>query len=255
MTVALKNLSLSRPLAAIDLESTGLDPANDRIVEIAVLTLAPGRAAEMFHTRVNPGRPIPSPATAVHGLADTDVAGAPRFPEIATDLTHRLGGCDLAGFGIGGFDLPLLTAEFARAGVSLPLAGRAVLDALSVFRRREPRSLSAAVAFYLGREHAGAHRATQDVGAALEVLDEQVRRYGLPAVPAVLHAAIVEVDVAGKFRRTDAGVTFAFGKYAGRTLDDVAASDPGYLEWMLGKSFLDDVHALVRGALARAGGR
>jgi DNA polymerase-3 subunit epsilon len=252
VTAALKNLTLSRRLAAFDLESTGVDPATDRIVEVAVLTLSPVGPASLFHSRVNPGRPIPAAATAVHRIADADVAGAPRFREIAAELARRLDGCDLAGFGIGGFDLPLLAAEFARSGVPFHMAGRAVLDALAVFRRWEPRSLSAAVAFYLGREHAGAHSATQDVGAAVEVLDEQVRRYGLPVTPDSLHAAIVEVDVAGKFRRADGGPAFAFGKYAGRLLGDVAASDPGYLKWILGRAFLPDVHALVRAALAAA---
>ena len=249
---ALKSLSLARPLAVLDLESTGLDPAADRVVEIAVLMLSPGAPGRMFHTRVNPGRSIPAAAAAVHGITDADAAGAPRFGEIAAGLAHRLDGCDLAGFGIGGFDLPLLAAEFARAGIPFRLTGRAVLDALGVFRSHEPRDLSAAVRLYLGRDHVGAHSAAADTLAAAEILDEQVRRYGLPATPAALHAAIVEVDVGGKFRRGDAGVMFAFGKYAGRPLADVAAADPGYLEWVLGKPFLDDVHALVRGALAAA---
>jgi DNA polymerase-3 subunit epsilon len=255
VTVSLRHLSLARPLAVLDLESTGVDPACDRIVEVAVLTLSPGGPGALFHTRVNPGRPIPAAATAVHGIGDADVTAAPPFRAVATDLAAQLDGCDLAGFGITGFDLPLLAAEFARAGVLFRLADRAVLDALRVYRQHEPRDLSAAVRYFLGREHAGAHSAIRDVIAAIEVLDAQVGRYGLPAAPGSLHATVAEVDVAGRFRRTDAGVAFAFGKYAGRTLDDVAASDPGYLEWMLCKPFLDDVHALVRSALARAGGR
>ena len=167
---------------------------------------------------------------------------------VAAGLARRLDGCDLAGFGISGFDLPLLAAEFARAGIPFRLTGRAVLDALGVFQSHEPRDLSAAVRFYLGRDHAGAHSAAADtLAAAAEILDEQVRRYGLPVTPAALHAALVEVDVAGKFRRADGGVAFAFGKYAGRPLADVAAADPGDLEWVLARPFLDDVHALVRG--------
>jgi DNA polymerase-3 subunit epsilon len=249
MTMELKHLTLSRPLVVLDLESTGLNPSNDRIVEIALVVLSPGSPFRFFHSLVNPARSIPSLATAIHGIADADVADAPRFKTIAADLAHRLNGCDLAGFGLSSFDLPLLSAEFARAGISFPLAGRAILDALQVYRRHEPRSLAAAVAFYLARDHTGAHSALADAHAAIEVLDKQVGMYALPPTPNELHAKLVEVDIAAKFRRTDAGVVFGFGKYAGRLLDEIARADPYYLEWVLKQPFLDDVHALVRAAL------
>lgn len=248
-----RHLSLARPLAVIDLESTGTDPATDRIVEVAVLTVRPDGTEESFESRVNPVRPIPAAATAVHGIGDADVRDAPTFAALAPELARLLAGCDLAGFGIAGFDLPLLCAEFARAGAAFALAGRAVLDALAVYRRYEARTLSAAVAFYLGRSHAGAHAAGADARAAAEVLDAQVGRYGLPAAPPALHAALADVDIAGKFRRGDGGaVLVAFGKHAGRTLADVARTDPDYLAWVLTRPFLADVHDLVRAALAAA---
>lgn len=248
----LRHLTLDRPLAVIDLESTGTDPATDRVVEVAVLTVAPDGTEELFATRVNPGRPIPAAATAVHDIGDVDVRDAPAFAALA----RRLAVCDLAGFGIAGFDLPLLVAEFARAGVPFSLAGRAVLDALAVYRRHETRTLSAAVAFYLGRDHADAHAAGADAVAAAAVLDAQVARYGLPAAPADLHAVLVEVDVAGKFRRGPGGaVVFAFGKHAGRPLADVARTDADYLGWMLTRPFLADVHDRVRAALDTVYGR
>ena len=254
MTLPFRHLSLDRPLAVIDLESTGPDPAADRIVEVAVLTLTPDGREDPFATRVNPLRPIPAAATAVHGLGDADVREAPTFAELAPTLLDRLAGCDLAGFGLAGFDLPLLVAECGRAGVPFPLAGRAVLDALTVYRRHESRTLSAAVAFYLGRTHPDAHAAAADARAAAEVLDAQVGRYALPSTPAALHGHLVEVDVAGKFRlASDGAVVFGFGKHAGRPLADVARTHPDYLTWMLTRPFLADVHELVRVALtARA---
>ncbi len=256
MTIDLKHLDLTRPLCVVDLETTGTDPAADRVVEVAVLTLAPGGAADLFHSRVNPGRQIPPVATAVHGIGDADVRDAPAFAALAPALARRLAGSDLAGFGIAGFDLPLLVNEFARAGVAFSVTGRAVLDALAVYRRHEARTLSAAVAFYLGRDHADAHAAGADAVAAAAVLDAQVARYGLPAAPADLHAALVELDVAGKFRRGPGGaVVFAFGKHAGRPLADVARTDADYLGWMLTRPFLADVHDLVRAALVAARGR
>ncbi|QDU19741.1 3'-5' exonuclease [Urbifossiella limnaea] len=252
----LRHLTLDRPLAVIDLESTGTDPATDRVVEVAVLTVAPDGTDELFATRVNPGRPIPAAASAVHGIGDADVRDAPAFAALAPVLARRLAESDLAGFGIAGFDLPLLVNEFARAGVAFSLAGRAILDALAVYRRHEARTLSAAVAFYLGRDHADAHAAGADAVAAAAVLDAQVARYGLPAAPADLHAVLVEVDVAGKFRRGPGGaVVFAFGKHAGRPLADVARTDADYLGWMLTRPFLVDAHDLVRAALAAVHGR
>lgn len=247
----LAHLVLDRPLAVVDLESTGVDPAADRIVEVAVLTLLPGGKEELFHRRVRPGVPIPAAATAVHGIADADVAAAPPFAAIAPEVFAALHGCDLAGFGIASFDLPLLAAEFARVRLPFRVAGRRVVDALAVYRRFHPRTLASAVREYLGRDHGDAHSAAADARAAAEVLDRQVGRHALPPTPAELHASLVEVDVAGRFRRDDAGrVAFAFGKHVGRPLAEVAARDASYLKWILGRAFLDDVHDLVRRALA-----
>ncbi len=250
VTVELQNLVLTRPLCVIDLESTGTNVREDRVVEVAVLSARPDQSISSYVRRVNPGRPIPSAATAVHGIRDADVANSPTFATVAPELFALLDGRDLAGFGVVGFDLPLLVAEFARAGLVLPVAGRAVIDALAVFRRREPRDLTAAVRHYLGEDRCGAHTALADATNALAVLDAQVLRYGLPRSPAELHAALVDVDVGGAFRRgPDGEVVLAFGKYRGRPLAGVAAEDPGYLRWVLRQPFLDDAHALVRAAL------
>ena len=251
MTVQLRHLTLTRPLAAIDVESTGVDTSRDRVVEVAAVKFTPGGPSEVYRRLVNPGVPIPAAATAVHGVTDADVAAAPPFVAIAHDLRRFLEGCDLAGFGVASFDLPLLAAEFARAGVRFAVAGRGVLDALDLYRRFEPRDLAHAVRLYVGREHDGAHAALADALAAVEVLDRQVGRYGLPAGVAALHAALVEVDVGRRFRRDAGGhVAFGFGKHRGRRLADVARTDAGYLRWMLGQSFLDDAQGLVRRALA-----
>lgn len=251
MSVSMSHLVLDRPLAVLDLETTGVDPAADRIVEVAVLTLLPGGKQELFHRRVNPGVPIPLAATAVHNITDANVAGAPTFREVAPELFAALHGSDLAGFGIASFDLPLLAVEFARCGLPFRVAGRRVVDVLALYLRLRPRDLAGAVREYLGRDHADAHSAAADVRAAAEVLDAQVGRHALPPTPAELHAALVEVDVAGRFRLDAAGqVAFAFGKYSGQRLAGVAGRDPGYLRWMLGRPFLDDTCDVVRRALA-----
>ena len=151
----LKNIALERPLAVIDLETTGIDPKCDRIIEVSVLKLAPGGEPDHRTRRVNPGVPIPPEATAVHGITDDDVADMPTFRAIAPGLARYLDGCDLAGFNVLGFDLRLLVAEYNRVGMTFPVAGRRVVDACRIFHRREPRDLTAAYRFYCGREHEG----------------------------------------------------------------------------------------------------
>ena len=247
----LRGLRLELPLAVLDLEATGVDVVTDRVVEVAVVRVCPDGGQVVFHRRVDPGVPIPPAATAVHGLADQDVAGCPPFAAVAGELLDVLAGADLAGFGIARFDLPLLAAEFGRAGLDFPLDGRAVVDALTVFHRHEPRDLAAAVKLYCDRQHAGAHSALTDARAALDVLDAQVARYGLPPTPAELHAALVEVDVGGRLRKDLARrVVLGFGKHAGRPLADVARTDPSYLTWLLAKvPLLDDARQRIRRAV------
>ena len=144
----LKNIALDRPLAVIDLETTGTDPKCDRIVEVSVLKLTTGGEPDHRTRRVNPGVPIPPEATAVHGITDDDVADMPTFRAIAPGLARHLDGCDLAGFNVLNFDLRLLVAEYNRAGMTFPVAGRRVVDACNIYHRREPRDLTAAYRFY-----------------------------------------------------------------------------------------------------------
>jgi DNA polymerase-3 subunit epsilon len=210
-----------------------------------------GARPSLLHTFVNPGRPIPPAATLIHGITEAHVADQPPFRQIARKVYQFLKGCDLAGFNITGFDLTLLVAALARVNCRLRLRGRSVVDVLDIYRRMEPHDLTSAVRYYLGREHADGHSARADVLATAQVLDAQIGHYGLPRTAAGLHAHLVEVDVARRFRRDNLGqIAFNFGKYVGRSLTEVATTDPGYLEWMLCQPFLEDVHILVRSALS-----
>ena len=247
-----ENLTLARPLAVLDVETTGRDPAADRLVEVAAVKFVPGREPETFHARLNPGVPIPPGATAVHGIADADVAGCPAFGNVAGDLRRFLAGADLAGFNVKRFDLPFLFAEFRRCGEELDLTGAAVLDALQVYFDKEPRDLAAAVRLYCGRGHEDAHSALADALAAAAVLDGQLARYAdLPRTVPELHRAYCPVDLAGKFRLEGGRVAFAFGKHSGRLVAEVAAEDPGYLRWLLGRDFPADARRIAREALRR----
>jgi DNA polymerase-3 subunit epsilon len=248
-------LRLTRPIVWLDLETTGLVLQKDRIVEISAIKEWPDGRAEERMRRVNPGMPIPPQATAVHGITDDDVRGEPPFERLAKGFAQFLEDADLGGFGISRFDLPLLLAEFRRAGAAFSLEGRAVLDAQVIFHRREPRDLSAACRFYLGRDLAGAHDSAVDAAAARDVLQAQLERYpDLPADPAALSAALRDaawVDAEGKLILVGSEVVVNFGSRRGRSLRELAAAEPDYLQWILDRDFSPEVMAQVRKALGR----
>ncbi len=251
-----KNLTLERPLAVFDLETTGTDVKVDRVVEISVLKIFPDGRREHRTRRINPTVPIPAEATAVHKITNADVADCPTFRQIANALLAFLDGCDLCGFNIKRFDLRLLCGEFVRAGLSMSLDRRAILDPLEIFHTFERRDLSAAVRFYCGHELENAHEAAADVLATVEILDAQVARYGeLPKNVAGLHQHFRDpsaLDSDGFFTKVEGQVRFVKGKYRGQPLDFIAQTKSDYLEWMLGADIFDDTKRVVREALGRA---
>src|SRR5262245_38494882 len=191
-----KHLRLRRPLTFLDVETTGVDPRRDRIIEIALMQFAPGIEPRTLEWRFNPERPIPPAASAVHGIRDEHVAGCPNFAARVKRIASFLNDSDLAGFGVARFDLPFLVAEFERAGWTFPLHGRKVIDALTLFHRLDPRNLAAAVLRYCGREHAHAHRAGHDVLASVAVLDAILGQHkDLPRAVEELHDYLIEADV------------------------------------------------------------
>ncbi len=250
---------LDRPLVFFDLETTGLNLKSDRIVELAVIRLSPqGDVLERVR-RFNPGIPIPPEATAVHGITDADVADEAPFCARARSLEELLADCDLAGFNIRRFDVQMLQAEFRRCGVRLDLEGRRIVDMQTIFHHEEPRDLSAAARYYLGREHDEAHSALGDIRTSTAVLGAQLARYPhLPRDLDGLHAyceahAPIRTEVDRWFTGGEERRVFRRGKHRGRTLEEVARAEPDYLQWMLGADDMDeDVLAIVREALEGA---
>jgi DNA polymerase-3 subunit epsilon len=258
----MNHLALIRPLAVFDLETTGTDVKTDRIVEISILKIPPAgtrRDRQHLTRRVNPGRPIPVEASVVHGITDADVANSPPFAAIAGELLTFLDGADLCGFNIKRFDLQMLYNEVNRAGLTLAVEGRAIIDAMEIFHTYEPRDLSAAVRFYCGREHQRSHSAGGDVLATAEILDAMLERYtDLPRDVAGLHLRFRDpaaVDSNGFFVRVAGELRFAKGKHRGQPLDAVASASPDYLDWMLRETLFDDTKELVRQALSRSRAR
>ncbi len=246
-------LRLTRPMVSFDLETTGLDIASDRIVEICCVKLHIDGRREVRTQRLNPGRPIAPQATAVHGITDADVAGSPRFEQAAADLHAFFVGCDLTGFNIEHFDLPLLTNEFGRAGRTFPAPDTKVIDSFRIFTMREPRDLSAALRFYCNRELTAAHHAEADALAAADVLLAQVDRYSdLPSGVEGLHAVCRPpdwLDGQGKIVWVDDEATISFGKNKGKSLRLLVENDPSYLQWICRGNFAPDTIEIVRAAL------
>ncbi len=250
-------MKLDRPLCVFDLEATGVDPNQDRIVDVCVLRFEPGGAETVLSTLVDPGAPIPAEATAIHHIDDGMVRGQPTLKDLAPRLLEIFEGADLSGFNAARYDIPLMTAELKRAGYDWPLEGRRIVDSFTIFQRKERRDLAAAYKFYCGKEISGAHRAEADVRATAEVLWAQVERYpDLPKDAAGLAAFCAQidpgrVDADGKFVWRGGQAAFGFGgKHKGKLLRDVAREDPGYLDWMANKgNFSPAVAALVRDAL------
>lgn len=178
-----KLLPLDRPLVVFDLETTGLATAEDKIVEVAYEKILPsGEIIAAVH-RINPGRPIPSEASAIHGIYDADVAEAPSFAKLSYELWNMFDGADVSGFNIVGFDIPMLKAEFARVGKNFDLATRKVLDAKVLYHSKvardmfSPRTLTAAYKFFCDKDHIDAHTGAADVRATVEILEEELKRY------------------------------------------------------------------------------
>ncbi len=252
-------LSLERPLAFFDLETTGTRIGRDRIVQIGIVRLMPGGGKESFQTLVNPGMPIPAEATAIHGIGDLDVAFAPRLEDVAEEVLGHLAGCDLSGFNVLKFDVPFLSEELHRVGFSWDTSRLRIVDVQRIYHKMERRDLSAAVRFFLGKEHEGAHDALADVEATADVLLAQLERYSdLPGSVDALGEFSGDrernPDAAGKLRFDAEGrVCLGFGKYTGWTLENIGRNDPGYLQWLMTKAELpSSTMAVMRRALENA---
>lgn len=251
-----RTLQLQRPIAFFDLETTGLDTDNDRIVEICVVKWQPNGDREIKTRRVNPLRPIPPDATAVHGIGDADVADCPDFGKLAKGLHALLDGCDLGGYNIERFDVPMLQAEFKRHQLVWPADWTQIVDVYGIFASRERRDLAAAVQFYCGHDLEDAHSAQADVLATIDVLHGQLQRYAdLPNDVATLHAQAHPVDPnaidpEGKFVWRDGEAVINFSKIKGMPLREMAIHERGFLRWMLDKGkFGDKAREIARNAL------
>lgn len=235
-------LNLTKPLAFFDLETTGVNVAQDRIVEISVIKLNPDGTEEVLTRLVNPGMPIPKESSDIHGITDDKVVNEPTFAEQAQEIKDFIGNADLSGFNCLKFDVPLLMEEFLRNDVDFSMKNRKVVDVQNIFHKMEKRTLVAAYKFYCDGDLTDAHSAEADTRATMEVLLAQVDKYDeLEDEVEFLHDFSKRgnsIDFAGHIAENDKGeAVFNFGKNKGKSVVEVLKTQPGYYSWMMEAQF------------------
>ncbi len=248
-------LNLTRPLVFLDLETTGINVASDRIIEICLVKVSPGGKTEIKTERVNPTIPISAQAFAIHGISNEDLMDKPTFPQLAQSLAQFIGNGDLSGYNAIKFDIPLLVEEFLRAEVDFELKGRKIVDVQNIFHKMEPRNLSAAFKFYCRKELVNAHSAEADTIATMEILLAQIERYehteykdknGTITYPVKNDMSLLSdfsyqtknADLVGQIIFNDKGEeVFNFGKYKGISVAKTFVTEPQYYDWMMKGQF------------------
>ena len=271
-------LNLTKPLVIFDLETTGLDLVNDRIIQISFIKVYPDGKEERGDYLVNPEKPIPSEISALTGISDADVANAKTFKQLASEFEAKFKGCDFAGFNSNHFDIPLLAEEFLRSGIDFDFAKCRLIDVQTIFHKMERRNLAAAYKFYCGRkmeEDFAAHRADQDTEATYRVLQGELDRYNPLTAETPDRALPNDMDYLAEFSKTNNYVDFAgriiwkemvdaknetikdkdgkplmhevfnFGKYKGWDVAEVLKRDPGYYSWMLSSDFTNNTKQVL----------
>ncbi len=247
-------LNLKNPIAFFDLETTGTNIANDRIVEISIVKIGLNGEEEIRTRKINPTIPIPLESSLIHGIYDDDVKDEVTFKQIAKSLATFLEGCDLAGYNILKFDVPMLVEEFLRANVDFEVSQRKLVDAQKIFFLMEKRNLSSAYKYYCGKKLEGAHSAEADTLATYEVLKAQLDKYQGQDVEdmsgtkigtiendmKVLHELTNQqmVDLAGRMVfNKDGKEVFNFGKHKGKEVSEVLNREPSFYDWIMKGDF------------------
>lgn len=247
-------LNLKRPIVFFDLETTGTDICKDRIVEYSLLKVMPDGEEILRTRRINPTIPIPLESSLIHKIYDEDVKDCMTFKQVARDMEHFLKGCDLGGYNLLRFDIPLLAEEFLRCGIDFDIDNRNVIDACRIFHQMEQRTLSAAYRYYCDKKLENAHSAEADTVATYHILMAQLDRYqhtpveiaeGVEEFPVQndmeqLHRFTVQktADLAGRIIYNNAGQeVFNFGKHKNVPVEEVLQKEPGYYDWMMKGDF------------------
>lgn len=235
-------LNLTKPIAFFDIESTGINVAQDRIVELSIIKIHPNGEEETKTMRVNPTIPIPAQSTAIHGISDEDVKDEPTFVQLGKSIAQFIEGCDLGGYNSNKFDVPMLAEEFLRADIDFDMKKCRFIDVQVIFHKMEQRTLTAAYKFYCEKELDGAHSAEVDTRATIDVFKAQIQRYDqlendIESL-SKFSSHNKNVDFAGRIIYNEEGAEmFNFGKHKGRTVEEVLKREPAYFNWILNGDF------------------
>ena len=248
-------LKLKRPIVFFDLETTGIDPYNDRVIQIGAIKYFPDGAKIEYNQLINPNIPIPKESMEIHKITDEMVKYKPLIGDIAHELSKLFHNSDLGGFNIKYFDIPMLQNEFQRIGLSLDLDNIKIVDAMTIFKLKEPRTLSIAYEKYCGQKLENAHDAMTDIRASIEVLEGQIKFYNdIPNTVEEIHAYCFPIDpnaydTENKLRYIENELSINFGKNKGRALKELAQKDPSYLRWILNGNFSEKVKKAIKEVL------
>ncbi len=236
------NLSLKKPIAFFDLETTGIRISSDRIVEISILKIYPNGNKESKTWLVNPEIEISKEASDIHGITNEKVVTEPLFSELAPKVSQMIEGCDLAGFNSNRFDIPLLAEEMLRANVNFDMKDRLAIDVQVIFHKKEQRTLGAGYKFYCDKDLENAHSAEADTMATYEILEAQIEKYkdigNNVEFLSEFSSHKKRADFAGFILYDEDDIEmFSFGKYKGRKVTDVLRENPGYYSWIQNADF------------------
>lgn len=235
-------LKLEKPIIFFDLETTGIDIARDRIVEISILKLFPNGNRESKTWLVNPEMEIPESSIAIHGITNEKVANEPTFKDLVLEVNTLIDGCDFAGFNSNRFDIPILAEEMLRCDVEFSMEERVAIDVQTIFHKMEKRTLAAAYQFYCNKSLENAHSAEADTLATYEVLLGQLAKYDeLENNVKFLSEFSIQrerADFAGFILFDDEGdEIFSFGKHKGRKVKEILKTEQGYFSWIQNADF------------------
>lgn len=245
-------MKFESPIVFFDLETTGLSISDDRIIEFCAIKLIEDKTEKLYYRLNSNGVDISPDATEKHGITADDLVNEPIFADVAIEILAFIDGCDLAGYNILGFDLPLLTEEFYRAGIPFNHRKHRVFDGLAIIKHFEPRNLESVYKKYTGKTLENAHSAEADVLATIEVIKAQLQLYDIPSFDELEQVTSQRneiVDLAGKYKLKNGEIIVNFGKHFGKNVKDVYKSDAGYFEWLQGANGFTSETKIITGKI------
>lgn len=226
-----------------DIETTGLNVLQDRIIEIYALKINGNERTEMHHF-INPGIHIPQEASDIHGYTDDFVRDKPLLIDVIHEISNFFENESLCGYNIKKYDNLIMDVEFSRYDYDFNLDARKVIDVYELWAIMEPRSLAGALKRFCNEESNNLHGAMEDVVVTNRVYNRMLEYFSLGDKPIDEIAALSTTNgnllCNGKLKVSDdMHLIFNFGKYFDMSIQEVDQFDHDYLRWMINESNVD----------------